>query len=191
LNGEEKTGVTLIKMDIGMDTGDMIKQKEIKISNDDNYGSLCKKLSQLGSEMILDFLFNAETNSNQFCFTKQDNSQVSFANIIKKEENQIDFNKNSKDIINLIRALNPKPGAFYNFKDKKIKVFKAKEVNYLNQKNIKENKKTGDFFVINNKELIVKTLDGFICIEQLQESGRKLLETKEYLLSNKNKFNEF
>ncbi len=109
INGEEKTGVTIMKMDEGLDTGDMLYQKEYTILKEDTTGILFEKMAILGAEALdeaLDKLFSGFLTP-----VKQDDELSCYSPMIGKEICKIDFTKSAKEISNLVRGLNPFPGA--------------------------------------------------------------------------------
>ena len=125
MNGDSKTGVTIMYMDEGMDTGDIIKISELPIYDNDTSGSIHEKLAILGSttlESTLEDIFSGNVKR-----IKQ-GTNYSIAPKIKREDEQIDFNNKGIDIINKIRAFNPSPLANIIIDDKEIKVFDAKFV---------------------------------------------------------------
>ena len=107
LNGEEETGATLMYMDEGMDTGDMLVSKSIKIEDNDNIETLSAKLSELGAEMIVKYL--DDIIAGKINRIKQDNSKATFARIIKRGDEHLDFNVSNKEAYNKFRALSPNP----------------------------------------------------------------------------------
>ena len=123
INGEEKTGVTIMYMDKGMDTGDIIEKEEYQIKSTDNVGTLHEELSKIGSRLLLKVLPSiiARTNHRE----KQKEEEATYAYNIKREEERIDFAKNGKDIINLIRGLNPWPTANMLVNGEEYKVLEA------------------------------------------------------------------
>jgi len=109
INGETKTGITIMYMAEGMDDGDIISQKEIEILDTDTASTLHDKLSILGSDLLIETLPSILDGTNER--TPQESSLATFAPIIKKEDEKIDFNKTSKEVYNQIRGLNSFPGA--------------------------------------------------------------------------------
>lgn len=107
LNGDEKTGITLMYMDKGMDSGDMIAKEEIKIEDNDNIESLTNKLSIIASNMIIKYLPSLIDGTNNR--EKQDISKVTFSPIITREDEHLDFNLTVKEIYNRYRMLSPNP----------------------------------------------------------------------------------
>lgn len=173
INGEKNTGVTIMYMNEGMDTGDIILSKELPISEEETYGSLYKKLSLLGSDVIIDALELIQNGKNDR--TIQDDSLATYAPLIFKDMGKIDWNNNSIQIINLIRGLNPSPSAFSLYKDEIFKIHKAQEINGYTG----ENGQIVD--IIKNKGIVIKTNDTAILITELQAKGSKKMSTAEYL----------
>lgn len=180
IDGYDKTGVTIMYMDEKMDSGDILYQKEIKIEEDDNAGTLFDKLSKLGSEMIIEFL--PKLISNDFKRIKQDDSEVTYAFNITREEEKINFNKTTKEVYNQIRGLYPWPISYTILDDKKVKIYEAKIGNS------NKDGKVGEIIEINKDSIGVKTLDGEILITKLQFEGKKMVDVKSYLngLQDKN-----
>ena len=107
INGEEETGVTLMYMNEGMDTGDMLVSERIKIEDNDNIEILSDKLSVLGSKMIVNYL--EDIINGKIVGVKQDNDKATFARIIKRSDEHLDFNVTAKEIFNRYRMLSPNP----------------------------------------------------------------------------------
>ena len=177
IDGYSKTGITIMYMDEGMDTGDIISQKEIEILDTDTVEILHDKLSVIGRELLLDTLPNIISgNINR---VKQDSSEVSFAYNIKREDEHIDFSKNSRDVFNLVRGLNSFPGAFTILDKKIIKV-------YSGRIGTSTNGVCGEIINIYSDGIGVRTGDGEYIITELKEEGRKKVTVKDYL-NGKNK----
>ena len=123
LNGETKTGVTIMYMDKGMDTGNIISMESVNIDMDDNLETLSNKLSILGANLLektLPLIMKRENES-----IPQNDEEATYIGLITREDEKIDFNKDGKDIINQIRAFAPSPYANFILNDKEIKVCKA------------------------------------------------------------------
>ena len=120
INGEEETGVTLMYMDEGMDTGDMLVRNSVKIEEDDNIETLSNKLSVLGSKMIIKYL--EDIIKGNIKRIKQDSSKASFARIIKRSDEHLDFFVSNKDVYNKFRALSPSPLPNFIMDDTEIKI---------------------------------------------------------------------
>ena len=109
MNGDDKTGITIMYMDVGMDTGDMISSSAIPIEEDDTLGTLSDKLSCLGAKLLEETLPSVISGTNRR--VKQNENEVSYAYTIKREDEHLNFNKSAKEIYNQVRALNPGPFA--------------------------------------------------------------------------------
>ena len=120
-NGETTTGITVIRMDAGMDTGDIIALKEIPILDTDTSGTLAEKLSELGAELIVEVLDRAEQNSIEP--KPQPADGISLAPKISRDEAVIDWSREATELSCFIRAFDPAPGAFSKWNGKVIKVF--------------------------------------------------------------------
>lgn len=159
--GEDKTGITIFFMDEKIDHGEIIVQEELAIKPDENYGSLCSRLSELGAEIIVRTIESIE--SGTYKKMPQNNSDMSYAPKIKKSEMVINWQNNTFPILNLIRALSPKPGAETTFREKKIKI--------LNAVSGKEKFKPGEAHV-DKKSLCVGTDDGSIDLRQVKPQDK-------------------
>lgn len=175
IKGEKKTGITTMYMDEGLDTGDMILKREIEILENVTAGELHDQLSELGKEVVLDTLKLIE--EDQAPRIPQDHSQYSYAPMLDKKLGEIDWNQSARDIVNLIRGVNPWPGAYTFFCNEKMKIWKAK---------VYEGKETqcnpGTLVnYIPNVGFIIKTGDGWIAIEQIQMPNNKKMDVDSYI----------
>ncbi len=174
LNGDAKTGMTIMYMAEGMDTGDIIKQKEVIIENDDNLESLHDKLSLVGRDLLLEVI--PDIVSGKATRTKQDESLVSYAYNIKREDEKLDFNKTTLEVYNHIRALSPIPGAFAMLDGKIVKIYDSEMSDraFMNAKN-------GEIAAIYKDGIGVSTLDGEIIIKDIKIEGKKRVNVKDFL----------
>ena len=171
LNGYTETGITIMFMDEGMDTGDIISFEKIMIGETENVGSLHDRLSFLGRDLLEKTLPNIINNNINR--VKQNNEEATYAYNIKREDEKIDWNDSTYNIYNKIRGLNPWPGS-YSFLDGKIcKIWEASKLIGNYPGNIGE--------IIDIKDGIrVKTNDGIILIESLQLEGKRKMNYKEF-----------
>ena len=177
IDGEKYTGITIMYMDEGMDTGDIISQESLEILDTDTTGSLHDKLSILGKELLLKTLPNIIVGD--ITRIKQDENKVTFAYNIKREDEHIIFNNECKKIYNLVRGLNPFPGAFAILNGKIIKIYGGRIGN-------KSTDTPGKIKDICEDGIIVNTNDFDYVITELQEEGKKRVKAKEYI-NGKNK----
>ena len=186
INGENVTGITLMRMDKGMDTGDIISQATCEILPEDNFGSLYNKLAEIGANELINFLDKLESGEiKNIDLKKQDDSLASYTSLIKKEFCKIDWSKNSCEIINFVRGLNPKPGAFCLYKNKILKIWGLQDFN------IYGNEKPGQIVAVNKNGFAVKTFDGVLLITKIQEQGGKIMLAEDYLKGHKIELNDF
>ncbi|MBO4251418.1 MAG: methionyl-tRNA formyltransferase [Clostridia bacterium] len=127
LNGEKTTGITIMKTDIGIDTGDILMQKSIDIGEKETCGELFYRLSVLGAECIKEAL--ALIMQNKAVFVKQNDEDATLTKIIKKEFARIDWTKPADDIVNQVRAFNPAPVAFTFLNGEPFKVYETEKCN--------------------------------------------------------------
>ena len=123
IKGEKKTGVTTIQMDEGMDTGDILLQKETPILADEDAESLSKRLAKLAAEILMETLSLYE--EGKAFGTKQQSELSSYTRLLKKEDGQLDWNWKAEQIINLIRGLTPWPGVFSFLEGQRIKLIRG------------------------------------------------------------------
>jgi methionyl-tRNA formyltransferase len=121
--GEDLTGISIMLLDAGMDTGPVLSQKEVSIGPEDTFGMVYKALSEHGAELLVDTLRDWTAGRLAPCI--QDESLASYAPPIQKEELRIDWNSPVKDIINKVRAFDPAPGAWFALGGKRVKCFRA------------------------------------------------------------------
>jgi methionyl-tRNA formyltransferase len=121
--GETITGVTTMKIDAGLDTGDILLQEEIPIAPNDTSETLAPKLASIGAELVIATLRGLQTGSIQA--RKQDESQSTLAPILKKEDGLIDFSRSAYEILNRLRGFQPWPGAYSKFRGKNLQVRQA------------------------------------------------------------------
>jgi len=175
MEGERVSGITLMKMDKGMDTGDIIIQKEIKIDEKMTAGQLHDRLKVLGAEMTIEFLRDVDGYLSKAI--KQDNSLATIADKISKEELYIDFNNNSKNIYDKIRGLSPYPAARCNIDGKILKIFESEITQSL------DIRPAGEIIYFDKTNgFIVKTKDGALKIKKVQLEGKKILDDKQFII---------
>ena len=171
LNGDKKTGVTLMYMDEQMDTGDIINQLECDISDDDNVGSLHDKLSFLGVEILKQELPKIIKGTNNRI--KQNNEKATYTKMIERKDELIDFNVNGNSIINKIRAFNPWPLAYFKLNNNEIKVYEA----YFEKKDVSQIGKV----ILSKNSLGITCKDGIIFLTRIKPFGKKEMDIKSFI----------
>lgn len=170
-NNDDVTGVTIMYMDEGMDTGDIIKIKEIPILESDNVGTLHDKLSILGRDLLLEVLPTIFDKTNDRI---KQGGNYSLAPMIKREDERLDFNEEGQKIIGKIKGLNPWPLANIIINNQEIKVLEAQFVE-------KKIEKTSIIKEIDKKSLGITCKDGIIYLKKVKPSGKKLMEINSFL----------
>ncbi len=179
LNGEKETGITIMKTDVGIDTGDIIYQEKIKILENETCGELFDKLSRLGAECLIKTL--PTIFENKANYVKQNESEATFSKIIKKEMALIDWNNKAEDIINQIRAFNPSPIAYTIFQNSPFKIYQA-EISQMSGQ-------AGKILKADN-QLIIGCQDKSISLIKVQKAGGKPMNIADFLRGNKLIVNE-
>jgi len=178
LNYDKYTGVTVIKMDKGLDTGPILTQNKIEIKAGDTAGSLYEKLSASSAPLLIDTL--KEYISGKIKPKPQDNSESNYCKIINRKDGKIDWKKPADFLERFVRAMSPWPSAHTRWNQKNLKIIK------IDNNIIKTNKyKTGEIFLHNNKLAVQCGKDSLI-IKKLQLEGKKEMNAEEFLRGYKN-----
>ena len=170
-NNDDVTGVTIMYMDEGMDTGDIIKIKEIPILVSDNVGTLHDKLSVVGRDLLFDVLPTIFDKTNARIKQGDD---YTMAPMIKREDERLDFNEEGKKILGKIKGLNPWPLANIIINNQEIKVLEAEFIE-------KEIKNVGIIKEIDKKKLGITCKNGIIYLKRIKPSGKKVMEINSFL----------
>lgn len=173
IDGEEKTGVTTMQMDEGIDTGDIIETVEIILDKKETGGSLFDKLSNAGAKLIVQTLDNI--CKGNITPVKQDDSKSTYAKMLDKKLGRINFNNSAKSIERLIRGLNPWPSAYTKLNGKNLKLWDAD----VSQDEYEG--KCGEIVRIDKDRIYVKTGKGILIIHELQLEGKKRMDTETFL----------
>ena len=123
LQGDQETGVTIMKMDAGLDTGPMLAQRAIRLTRDDTAGSVTERLSHLGADLLVETL--PDYLSGKIQPVPQPEEGMTYAPMLKKEEGRLDFTRPAEELERRVRAFNPWPGAFMDFDGALLKVHRA------------------------------------------------------------------
>lgn len=169
INGEKKTGITIMMMDEGMDTGDILLQEEVEISEDDNAETLSKKLSELGASLLIKAIKKIEEGSIE---RLPQVGTPSYAPPLKKEDGLIDWSKPASEIFNFVRGMYPWPCAYCYLNKERIKIIKVKII---------EGMGTPGRIERVDRDFIVGTGRGLISIIELQPEGKRIMAAKDFL----------
>lgn len=171
--GEKITGVTIMRIDEGLDTGDILMQAEILIANEDTSESLAPRLAQMGAELMVDTLHALKTGA--VVAQPQDHSKATLAPILTKEDGLIAFSRTAFDIWNRLRGFQPWPGAYTSFRGKQLRIHAAKPHESSMHLGPGE-------IVADHRQLIVGCGDNTaLAIFELQLEGKKRMEAREFL----------
>lgn len=180
INGEEKTGITTMYMDIGMDTGDMLLKEEIPILDTDNLETIHDKLMVIGGNLLVKTLDGILDNSIKRIKQPDD---YTIAPMLNKEMTKIDFNKKGREIFNFVRGLSPFPGTYMTTIGGDI--FKVYEVSYTLDNDSYRSYKNGEVVYISKDKLNIKCSDGIISILKIQPQNSKRMSIQAFLAGNK------
>lgn len=175
MEGDKETGVNIIKMDAGLDSGDIIAEEKFALNGTEIYADLAEKLSQIGAEILCKTLKNLR--DGKISATKQDNALSTYAKKIEKAECEINWQDSAEKIERKIRGLNGSLGAFFNYEGEKIKIFAAK----ILDKNSSENP-AGKIL---DRDFSIQCGQGVIRPLRLQRQGKKVMSIDEFLLGFK------
>nr|UWI49165.1 methionyl-tRNA formyltransferase [Clostridioides difficile] len=176
INGEEKTGVTTMYMDEGLDTGDMILKTEVNLDENITAGELHDKMMNIGAETLKETLKLIEEGTAPR--EVQNHEEFSYAPIMNKSLGNIDFSKNAKEIHNLVRGVNPWPSAYTTYNGVTMKIWKTK---VLEEESTKDE---GTIIEVNKEGIKVSTKDKVLLIEEIQMPNKKRMLVGEYIKGN-------
>ncbi len=172
LNGERKTGATIMKMDEGMDTGDILLQRELPIGAEDTAETLHDRLAPLGAELLVEFL--AKMKGGEISPIRQDPSQATYAPPLKKENGRIDWKKEAQEIDRKVRAFDPWPGAFTLYNGHVLKIFKGE----VRQGDAKDG---GKVLWVGTDFVEIGTGKGSFLIREVQLEGKRRMSIRNFL----------
>ncbi|MCL2398822.1 MAG: methionyl-tRNA formyltransferase [Defluviitaleaceae bacterium] len=173
LNGDKVTGITIMYMDKGMDTGDMILKKNLDIEDSDRFANIHDKMSTLSCECIIEAL--DQIAAGTAVRVPQNNEEATYAPMLTKEDGLINWKKSTSQIINQVRALDPWPGTYTYYDGQMLKVWDC-----AFYEKIASDAQPGEV-IENGSHLAVKTGDGILSITMVQGQGGKRMSTADYL----------
>ncbi len=171
LAGDEETGVTIMKMDVGLDTGPMLSMKRIRIKPDDTAGSLFEALSTLGADLLIETL--PVYMDGKIAPEPQPEDGATYAPMLKKEDGRLDFNQSAIELERRIRAMNPWPGAWFEWNGNLLKVSRG----VVNEGRGKE---VGSRLIVDGRPA-VRCADGILILDEVQPPGKKVMPGKAFL----------
>ncbi|HAU8263153.1 MAG: methionyl-tRNA formyltransferase [Enterobacteriaceae bacterium] len=178
--GDRETGVTIMQMDVGLDTGDMLYKLSCPITAEDTSATLYDKLAQLGPQGLLATLTHIATGTATR--EVQDEEQVTYAEKLSKEEALLDWSLSAAQLERCIRAFNPWPMSYFVIDDQPVKVWKASVIN------TQAKAEPGTIIEANKQGIQVATAEGILNLESLQPAGKKAMNTQDLLNSRREWF---
>ncbi|MFH8136479.1 methionyl-tRNA formyltransferase [Pantoea osteomyelitidis] len=177
--GDSETGVTIMQMDVGLDTGDMLYKLACPITPEDTSASLYDRLAELGPEGLLATL--AQLAAGQAQPIKQDESQVTYAEKLSKEEARLDWTLSAAQLERCIRAFNPWPVSYFLIEDQPVKVWQASVLPHIDAR-------PGEILQADKQGIQVATSQGALNLELLQPAGKKAMSVQDLLNSRREWF---
>ncbi|MBC7797933.1 MAG: methionyl-tRNA formyltransferase, partial [Pyrinomonadaceae bacterium] len=177
VNGETETGVTTMKMDIGLDTGDMLLQRAADITPTETAPELMEKLSHLGAELLSESL----RDFDKLTAKPQNHEAATHAPIMKRDDGLIDWNMNATEISNRVRGFQPFPNAFTTYESKKLVIWNAQTV-----ANLTSLVETGTILQTKNGELLISCGNHTtLSVTEVQLEGKKRMKVRDFLNGTK------
>ena len=173
INGDEKTGITIMYMEKGLDTGDIISQEEVEIGLH-NAETLTVRLSEVGAELVVKTISDIENGSATR--TPQDDSESSYCGKLDKSMGQLDFSKSAVELERLVRGLYPWPCAYMTLDGKNLKIIDS-EVTDVKDESVQ----VGSVCEVTKKYFVIRCSEGGLKIKKLQPEGKKPMDTVAFL----------
>jgi len=171
-NDESVTGVTTMRIDAGLDTGDMLLRREVTIREDDTAATLSARLAETGAELMVETLRGLDGGTIQP--QPQDDSQATLAPLLKKEDGLIDFTRNAREIYNRLRGFQPWPGAFTSFRGKTLNVWWARPMQAVSLN-------PGELRVQDSRMLVGCGEDSALEMLEVQPEGKRRMSGAEFI----------
>jgi methionyl-tRNA formyltransferase len=171
LAGDRETGITIMKMDAGVDTGPTLSQRSLVIAPDDTSGSLFEKMALLGAELLIETL--PRYLNRDLTLRLQPEEGVTYASMLKKEDGRLDFTKPAIDLERRIRAMNPWPGAFFEWNGRPLKVLRGHVL-------ANQNPGAGKRVIVESRPA-VGTGEGILILDEVQPAGKKSMPGSAFL----------
>jgi len=175
MRGDKVTGVTIMYMETGLDTGDMIAKVEVPIGEDDTTGTMFSKLSVAGAELLKNTL--PDLIAGNIEAVKQNDSEAIYSPNISREDEQLDWSKSARDLFNQVRGLNPFPGAFTKWNGEILKVWAST----VSTHEMGSGAAPGTVVGQTDTGIVVQTGDGQLILTEIQPAGKKAMEVQQFL----------
>jgi len=175
LHGDEETGVTIMQMDVGLDTGPMLAKQSIRLTSDDTAGSAFQALSILGADLLMETL--PDYLSGKIQPQPQPDEGATYAPMLKKEDGKLDFTQDVNDLERRVRAFNPWPGTFMDFDGMNLKVHRA---------HVEQGTASAGERLVEQNQPAVGARSGILVLDEVQPAGKKSMSGKSFLSGARN-----
>lgn len=186
LKGEKETGITIMRIDERLDTGEIISQKKVRIEEEDDAGGLMQKLFACGSKLLLEALKKIEKGEARY--VPQNEADATFAPAISKESGELDWKKSAAEIHDRVRALVHWPVAQTFYREKRLKIWKSRV--HLADLSSREHVPGSIVEIVKNEGFIVSTGRGHILIQEVQTEGGKRMKAYDFVIGHDVKIGE-
>nr|WP_288305375.1 methionyl-tRNA formyltransferase [uncultured Romboutsia sp.] len=176
INGEEKTGVTTMYMDEGLDTGDMILTEEFDLDDEITAGELHDKMKDRGADVLIETLKQIEKGTAPRI--PQNHEEFTYAPMMNKALGEINWSKSAREIHNLVRGVNPWPSAYTTYEGSTMKVWKTEVLNETSDK------ESGTILKVDKDGIRISTKDNVVLVKEIQMPGKKRVLVSEYIKGN-------
>lgn len=176
INGEEKTGVTTMYMDEGLDTGDMILIEEFDLDDEITAGELHDKMKDRGAEVLIETLKQIEKGTAPRI--PQNHEEFTYAPMMNKSLGEVNWSKSAREIHNLVRGVNPWPSAYTTYEGSTMKVWKTEVLNETSDK------EPGTILKVDKDGIRISTKDNVVLVKEIQMPGKKRVLVSEYIKGN-------
>lgn len=186
LNGEEISGVTTMRMDEGLDTGDIMLRREVVLSKEETAGSLFDKLMEAGAELLRETLEALENGS--VTYTPQNEEEATKTRLITKDMGRLNFERSAVELERFVRGMAPWPSAFGKIGGKTLKVWKASVANVeeatrclAEESKLSEEAERGEVILVTKEYIYVKAAEGYLRLDEVQLEGKKRMNCEDFL----------
>ena len=182
IDGEKESGVTIMRMGTGLDTGDILMVEKVKLDAKETGGSLFDRLSDVGAQLLVKTLEGLEAGT--ITPVKQDDSESTYVKMLHKSFGKMDFNKSAAELERLIRGLNPWPSAFTYIDGKMLKIWDADVADNISEVQTEE-VKPGQVVTVGKNTFTIACGQGYLVVNEVQLEGKKRMDSGSFLRGNK------
>ncbi|SFQ16745.1 methionyl-tRNA formyltransferase [Lachnospiraceae bacterium XBB1006] len=183
LNGEKVSGVTTMRMDEGLDTGDIMMKEEVELAEDETAGSLFDRLMECGATLLLKTL--AAVENETVTYTPQDNEKATKTRLITKDMGHLNFELPAEEIERFVRGMSPWPSAYTKISGKTLKIWKCAVADVEEEKqcldHAEKDAQSGEVLFVDKRHIYVKCGEGILRLDEVQLEGKKRMSCEEFL----------